>query len=146
MQRHQVKVINNNDFAITDYYDGIAYHFKPNEPKGINLPLDAASHIFGVDFPADADACKSEGLRENVWEYVIRRWGWNSHDAAKLAISKKLFNKFEFKPVIFTITEVITGGDSEDPPAPRESKIPGKNSKFKPRVEESAAEDEAEVG
>jgi hypothetical protein len=145
MQTHQIKVINNNNFPVTDFCDGLAYHFNPANPKGINLSVDAARHIFGVDFPADLAGCEDEALREEVWHHLQKRWGWNSHDAAKLAENYKKFKKLEFKPVVFTITEVISGGENEDPAPPRAKTTDQRRAAFKPRADEEGASTEEEV-
>lgn len=157
MQTHKIKVINNNPMAFTDRYDGIQYRFNPcagDPKKGVTLELEAATHIFGVDFPADAATCASEDFRERIWDSLLRRWGWSvpdqrqrvedRDDAGKMADNRQKFDNIEFRPVIFQITEVITGGE-DNLEEPREQRAVAKSSgsKFKPRVEDKAEEEVA---
>lgn len=154
MQTHKIKVINNNTMPFTDRYDGIPYRFNPcagDPKKGVTLELNAATHIFGVDFPPDAAACADPDFRERIWDVLLRRWGWSvpdqrqriedRDDVAKMAANREKFDNIEFRPVIFQITEVITGGD-DALEEPREQKQVAKagGSKFKPRVDDKEEE------
>jgi hypothetical protein len=66
-QLQRVRVVNRNDFAIKDRFDGVPYVFKPNEE--VDLPLDVANHILG--WPGD---------EEDRWRHMAKRWGWNLPD------------------------------------------------------------------
>ena len=63
-QIHRLRVINRNDFVITDRYDGVPFTFPPNEP--VDLSLEAAGHILG--YPAERDLMNM---------HMAKRWGWN---------------------------------------------------------------------
>lgn len=136
---HQIKVTNDNSFEIVDYFDGIAYRLEPG--KSINIPEEAAFHIFGCEFPGDADFCASDEFREKIFRFLQKRWGWNSIDEAKVAKSKEIFSKISFVPVVMKTVEIV----SRDPAAlaePRQEKRPGRPPKFKPRVDDGEADEE----
>lgn len=122
---HQIKVINGNKEALSDRYDGLLYHFVSGD-KGTNVPLDAAEHIFGVEFPVDAKVCASDDFRERIWAHLQRRWGFNSVPTrkemekggdGKLSVGKKIFSKLIFVPVEMKMMEVVAQND--DLPLPR---------------------------
>lgn len=126
---HQVKVINRNKEAISDRFDGLLYTFPPGE-KGVNMPLDAAEHIFGVEFPMNAEECASEAFREQVWKHVQKRWGFNStptrkeldagNGTAKLSVGAKIFKNLAFIPVEMRTVEIVANND--ELPLPRGAK------------------------
>lgn len=132
---HLIKVTNNNDFEITDHFNGIAYVFTPEEP--VNVPLDAMRHMFGVDFPADEETLKSVAFRDEVLSCVSRRWGWSSHEQEERNKKRKIINKFVFTPVVTKMIELVPENTDLAPareqPAVSRS---GKSGKFKARVDE----------
>lgn len=138
---HLIKLTNNNSFEIVDYFDGIAYKFQPDVP--VNVSLEAMQHIFGVDFPEDEAVLKSASFRDMVFAKVSRRWGWNSHDQAKLAANRKILNHIVFAPVIMQQVELVS--KPADLAEPREQKPTVKGGKFKPRADEAEETSEEEV-
>lgn len=125
---HQIKVINQNKEAVSDRHDGMLYTFSTGE-KGINIPLDAAEHIFGVEFPMNKDACASEEFRTQIWNHLQKRWGWNATPtrkemekgdaSARLMVGRKFFDKISFVPAEMKMIEVVANND--DLPLPRGS-------------------------
>jgi len=113
---HQIKVINGSKTDFMDRFDGLAYKF-PAEGAGTNLPLEAACHIFGVDFPMDAAICESEDFRAEIFRNLSRRWGWNIHEKNKLAVGAAVFKKFSFVPVELKTVELAV--KNQDLPLPR---------------------------
>lgn len=129
---HQIKVINSNKETFSDRFDGLLYTFSPGE-KGTNVPLDAAEHIFGVEFPASASACAGEEFRAHIWKHLQTRWGFNSSPTRKemekgdpvgnkISVGQKIFKNFSFVPVEMKTIEIVSTndelplprGDSED--------------------------------
>lgn len=148
---HHIKVINKNKAEITDYFDGIAYTFPSQVP--VNIPLDAATHIFGSEFPEDAKICASDEFRSKVFHFLQKRWGWNSSDPKKAAMAELSFRNISFIPVLMKTVEIVAGED-QGLAEPREEKSKTtKSAKFKPRldgegegdVDEVEAEEEEEV-
>lgn len=140
---HQIKVFNGNPFEIVDYFDGCAYRFAAKESA--NVDLEAAKHIFGVDFPADSEQCKEESFRTTVFQHLQKRWGWNSTKVENIQDARRKFAKIEFTPVIFKQVELVAdAGELEEP---REQKTAFKKAAFKPRADEPVEEikDEEEV-
>lgn len=131
---HLIKVTNNNDFEITDYFNGRAYVFAPEEP--VNMPFDAARHIFGIDFPEDEATLKSASFREELLNSVSRRWGWTSHEQEEKNRKRKIMNKFIFTPVITKMIELVPENNDLAPAREQPAVSKGKNGKFKPRADE----------
>ena len=130
---HQIKVLNKNKDEIVDYFDGIAYKFKTD--VAVNVPFEAAKHIFGVEFPADVEECKSDEFRATVYHNLQKRWGWNSYDPAKAEKSRALFDNLTFTPIVFKLIEAEP--DREELADPR--KLGGKfTKKAKPEAENVA--------
>lgn len=139
---HIIKVTNKNSFEIRDYYQGYAYNFTPEEP--VNVPLDAMKHIFGVDFPADDQLLKSRDFRDQIFTKVSRRWGWNAHDAKKLAENRRCLDNIAFTPVMMKEVEVVVDNSSALASA-RDPKPIRKDAKFKSRADEAGDASEEEV-
>lgn len=126
---HQIKIINGSKETIADRFDGLLYTFAPGE-KGVNMPLEAAKHIFGVDFPMDATQCADEDFRAQIFTHLQRRWGWNSpaskedrekgkaHD--KMGVGQRIFSKLSFVPVEMKTVELAV--KNHDLPLPRGDK------------------------
>lgn len=60
----RIRVVNRNDFAIHDRFDGVPVVFEPN--KQVDLSPEVAEHIFR--YPGDT---------EDMYRHMARRWGWN---------------------------------------------------------------------
>jgi hypothetical protein len=88
-----LKVLNKNDFVISDRFDGVPYEFKPGE--ALTIPGDAAHHMLGwlPGIPPEA-----------VFLHVQKRWGWNTPDLAPK--SREFFANLDLKPVTFKMVEV----------------------------------------
>lgn len=136
---HQIKVLNKNDFEIVDYFDGIAYRFAPN--VAVNVPPEAARHIFGVDFLGDVAVCASPELRSQVFNFLQKRWGWNSVKADKVEEAKKLFENLVFTPVVFKLVETTPVAEEISEPRAAHKSIPAKGVK-RGRAEEMDEEEE----
>lgn len=85
MNPTHVRVLNRNDFVITDRYDGVPYSFAPG--KETKLAMDAAAHIFG--WPVNPDesvrlVVGDGGAVQPDLAHVCRRWGWNSINQKRL--------------------------------------------------------------
>lgn len=114
----QIKVTNRNDFAIRDMYDGIPYVLGAMEQ--VNVPYEAACHIFGVRFVADGEAHSLEALRDPIFHHVVKRWGWNRAEVIKDRLHEKWFANIEFKLIALTLVEQAVGEDKNDLPEPRD--------------------------
>lgn len=139
---HQIKVTNKNAATITDFFDGIAYHFEPNKP--MNVDLAAATHIFGIDFPPDAEACSSEDIRSSVFYHLQKRWGWNSTKPEEIKAAAEKFANITFTPIVLKTVEIVSRADQEVA-EPRAERAEKKGGKFKPRADEAESADEEEV-
>lgn len=98
-----VRVTNRNNFMIEDFYDGVPFRFKPNEP--VTMPADAAAHILG--WPGNPD---------QIMSHVQRRWGWNTPAFTADNLYKKLFQNLEIKPVVARLVEIDE--ETEQAPSP----------------------------
>ncbi len=94
-----LKVLNKNPVPFTDYYDGIPFSFEPKKP--INIPPDAALHIFGYPGGEITDE-----LRTHMQRHTTRRWGINTPTDLAEKRDEKVFRNFDLKPVFFQVTEV----------------------------------------
>lgn len=128
----QVKVINHNDFDLEDRYDGVPYVVKANGK--LNIPYEAACHIFGVDFAPDEAGQVDANLRKNIFQHLERRWGWNRTSAN--GSSKAIFEKIEFNLIAMTLVE--NNVDLEELGEPRETS-PQFRQFPKPKVKEEVA-------
>ena len=88
-----VKVTNNNDFALSDMYDSVAYVFEPH--KELKLPAEAANHIFGWT---------ENATHAQMWNHVQRRWGWNTPQWRDKA--PRFWEKFKIQSATFKLVEV----------------------------------------
>ena len=111
-QIHRLRVINRNDFAIRDRYDGVPYIFTPDEY--VDLPLDAAQHILG--YPADRDVMEL---------HMAKRWGWNRPEhvvidpITKRTKFQELAGNIHITVETFEIRRVVEPGSRlDDPPMP----------------------------
>lgn len=88
-----IKVTNGNDFPISDRYDGVPYDFEPKKP--LNIPADAAYHIFGA---------RQGASDEDMFRHFTKRAGWNVPDKVKQA--QAWFKKIKLEPVFMKRVEV----------------------------------------
>jgi hypothetical protein len=102
-----LRIVNGNDFAIEDRYDGVPYVFEAG--KALTVPPEAALHIFGWKPGLDPRAIET---------HITRRWGWNTPKFMESGDAKKFFAKLEFKPVTFKTVEVVSGEDDDPLPSP----------------------------
>lgn len=128
MSNFQIKVTNGNDVTFEDRYDGILYKI-PAKGK-VNLPYDAAVHIFGVDFE------NGQIDRDAIFTHLGRRWGWNrsflknkDEDKNKFRDqAKEMFEKIEFNVISMVMVETDVTEDGLVPA--REDAPSGALSKF----------------
>lgn len=97
-----VKVINRNDFPITDRFDGVPYVFPPNTP--VSIPIDAAHHIFGWHQGVDMML---------VQRHVQKRLGWNTPDMEKDGRASRFFENLEIAPILYRMVEVEVDAEGE---------------------------------
>ena len=112
-----VRVVNNNDFTISDMFDGVPFTFDPG--KAETIPPDAAGHIFGWS----PEATPAEMLL-----YCQKRHGWNTPEVVRANNHTKWFGQIEFKPVRFRMVEVTDDESAlptvaASPRAPRRDKL-----------------------
>lgn len=93
-----VKIINNNDFPITDHYAGAEYVMEPG--RVCQMPFEAAAHIFGISNPDDL---MNEKI---VLDYLMRRWGWNRPDIIKENKHKEWFKKIKISIASYAMVEI----------------------------------------
>lgn len=128
---YQVKVTNKNDFVIREMFDGIPYVLMPKEP--VNIPYDAACHIFGVRFAPGPEGHPQDGLREAIFNHVVRRWGWNRSEIISTGKHMAWFDKIEFKLIALSVVEAAVVDDEKQPlPQPRASIFPPKRGVGRP--------------
>lgn len=90
-----LRVLNDNEFAIEDMFDGVPYTFKPGQP--LTIPGDAAAHILGWHPGVDMKVVK---------QHVTKRWGWNTPAMMTSGDAEKFFSKVTLHPVRFKLVEV----------------------------------------
>ena|SRR5579862_8037536 len=144
-----VKVTNKNDFDIEDRFDGIPYRMPAK--KAVNIPYEAACHIFGVDFlPDDSAAIDLDA----IYRHLQRRWGWNlprDKDAPASKDPRAIFDNMEFKVVALSLVEKDVSTGTKPMPDPRESRE-GEISRGvrafapKPKIETNVEKKDGEVG
>ena len=98
-----VRVINHNDFVISDMYDSVPYVFAPHAP--VSIPVDAAAHIFGWWENCDPAAMK---------RYVQKRFGWNTPDMQKSNQHEEFFKKIDIKPMLYRLVPMAMEADPSD--------------------------------
>ena len=101
IEAHFVKVINHNNFLITDMYDGVPFKFPTN--VAVNIPSPAATHIFG--YPGEKDTMRA---------HTCKRLGWNTPRHLAEELDRKYFDKLEIRRIVVRQVEV----DPDDPNAP----------------------------
>lgn len=99
-----VRVTNGNDFSIEDRHDGVPYKFSAGQ--ALVIPGEAAWHILGW----------RPGIsREEIFNYITQRWGWNTADMLRTGEHRKRFAKLDFAPVKYK----VVASESDELAAPR---------------------------
>jgi hypothetical protein len=96
-----IRVINHNDFRISDRFDGVPYVFEPDKPLAI--PVDAAFHIFGWHREVDPAIMKN---------YVMKRFGWNTPAMLESGKAELFYDGLKLQPIMYRMVpiEVDEGG------------------------------------
>jgi hypothetical protein len=90
-----IRVINSNDFAISDRFDGVPYVFEPNHATAV--PIDAAFHIFGWHREVDPAYMKN---------YVMKRFGWNTPAMLESGRAELFYSGLKFQPIMYRMVPV----------------------------------------
>jgi hypothetical protein len=98
----QVRVTNGNAFDINDRFDGVPYNFPKMTP--VDIPVDAAHHIFGWFDGIDRDAMRL---------HCQRRFGWNTPERITDGSASLFFDQLHIAPIRFRLVQV-----AEDDPEP----------------------------
>lgn len=122
-----LKVTNNNDFTISDRFDGVPFEIEPG--KSVTLPADAAAHLFGWQPGIEPRA---------MFLHVQKRWGWNTPEMVSSGKAEKFFANLEFKPVTFRMVEVVEPDFEEVPEPQPQPRVGGKFAKREGRAEATA--------
>jgi hypothetical protein len=96
-----IRVINNNDFTISDRFDGVPYIFE-KDGKALSIPIDAAYHIFGWHREVKTEAMKN---------YVIKRFGWNTPDMMEKGRAELFYAALVFQPIRYRMVPVEVDPD-----------------------------------
>lgn len=104
-QIQRIRVINRNEFTISDRFDGVPVVFEPN--KIVDLVPEVAEHVF--HYPGDT---------EDMYRHMARRWGWNlpkhiAEDAQGVPVWVRQCEKIEISVARFELRPM-----SNDPNAP----------------------------
>jgi hypothetical protein len=91
-----IRVINNNDFTISDRFDGVPYIFE-KDGKPLSIPIDAAFHIFGWHREVDPAAMKN---------YVMKRFGWNTPSMIQEGRNELFYASLQFQPIMYRMVPV----------------------------------------
>lgn len=101
----QVRVTNGNDFDLDDRFDGLPVTFPAGET--VTIPFPMAVHIFAYDGSPEPNAAA-------MFDYVSRRWGWNTAELTKSGEAKEWFAKITIAPVVFELVERPLGEDEDE--------------------------------
>lgn len=101
----QVRVTNGNDFDLDDRFDGLPVTFPAGET--VTIPFPMAAHIFAYDGSQQPNAAA-------MYDYVSRRWGWNTAELTKSGEAKEWFAKITIAPIVFELVERPLGDDEEE--------------------------------
>jgi hypothetical protein len=121
MDATHLRVTNNNDFEISDRYDGVYYSFSPK--KSVVIPVHAGVLLFG--FALDENGYPILGDDERVtpnYAHMQRRWGWNTVERQKdeeMAVAVNRTNAAALKrcqaitveAIVLALREVKAGGE-----------------------------------
>jgi len=108
-----VRVINKNDFPIRDMFDGVPYVFEPNKP--VNIPPDAANHIFAWFQPYDdEDGHHHEPDPARMKAHVQKRFGWNTPSLVQDSRADFFYRNLVVQPIVYRMVPMEI-----EEPAPR---------------------------
>lgn len=107
----KVKVINRNEWTISDMFDGVPYDFPSN--VAISIPIDAAYHIFGWHPEVDRKAMRA---------YCQKRFGWNTPAMQQGSKGDLFFDRLTIEPIYYRMIEVPAEQAQET--APQQEIIP----------------------
>lgn len=134
MSQFFVRVTNQNDFVIDDHFDGTHYVFE--QGKRVAVPFDAACHIFGIEHPEQV----KEG-KDQLLDFVARRWGWNTPDIIKEKEHIKRFKNIKMELVSYKVVEQGDDDAEDGLPASRAESVSEKPAKHeKMHVQEGFVE------
>ena len=91
----RIRIVNHNRATIEDRCDNIPYAFPYNVP--VDLPLDAAHHLFGFHMEADEEEMK---------KHCCKRFGWNTPEIVAMKKDQEYFDNLEIRPVSYRLVEV----------------------------------------
>lgn len=113
-----VKIVNRNDFPISDRFDGVPYVFESNHP--VSVPIDAANHIFGWFPGVDPEIVK---------RHVQKRFGWNTPAMVAEGQHNRFFGAIEITPILYRMVavELDDEGRELDPVSPAVRRAPKVN-------------------
>jgi hypothetical protein len=106
-----IRVINSNDFTISDRFDGVPYTFEPQVPLAV--PVDAAFHIFGWHREFDPAVMKN---------YVMKRFGWNTPNMIDGGRAELFYSLLKFQPIMYRMVPVEVDGNGVPVAKPRAPK------------------------
>jgi hypothetical protein len=107
-----LRVINFNDFAIVDRFDGTVFRFDTNIPK--DVPIDAAHHIFGWFPPfTDKDGERREVDPEIMRAHCQRRFGWNTPKLVESGAADEFFKRLQFRPIMYRMVPMLMDEEEE---------------------------------
>jgi len=107
-----LRVINFNDFAIVDRFDGTPFRFDTNMPK--DVPIDAAHHIFGWFPPfTDKDGERREVDPEIMRAHCQRRFGWNTPKLVESGAADEFFKRLQFRPIMYRMVPMLMDEEEE---------------------------------
>ena len=98
-----VKVVNRNDFPISDRFDSVPYVFETNRPQSV--PIDAANHIFGW-FPGVDPAV--------VRKHVQKRFGWNTPSMEMDGRAARFYDNLEITPIVYRMVPVEVDAEGNE--------------------------------
>lgn len=110
-----VKIVNRNDFPISDRFDGVPYVFETNHP--VSVPIDAANHIFGW-FPGVE--------KEVVRRHCQKRFGWNTPSMVQEGQHNRFFDAIEITAILYRMVAVEVDDQVDDQEAEPESPAKGR--------------------
>jgi hypothetical protein len=123
----QVRVTNGNSFDINDRFDGVPYNFPKMTP--VDIPVDAAHHIFGWYDGVDRDAMRL---------HVQRRFGWNTPERIENGSAMLFFDQLHISPIRFRLVQVAE--DDPEPPEGAKEDLQKPTKKYANKLMQSADE------
>ena len=103
----QLRVYNFNTFDITDKFDGTT--FTVPAAGYIDVPVDAAFHIFGWHKDVDPEAMK---------RHCQKRFGWNTPAMMESNRADMFWSQLRFKPIAYRMVPEEVEDDAPEPVDP----------------------------